>query len=170
MISCNWLELRVHVRVPVVVTDVLCNRALAPVVQKLDSATHIINRSLSSEVLWKPFVLSSGLWFIWWIALSSFWTTGAWLSNLLLKHFTLIGTSTKLTRAYHLWFLAIVHIPNFHGCLFHMLEQTLPKLRWISIKPTAHKELSLKILWVNWRGGFVLLNSKWTSKLAKLTT
>ena len=27
MISCNWLKLRVHVRVPVVVTDVLCNRA-----------------------------------------------------------------------------------------------------------------------------------------------
>ena len=28
MISCNRLKLRVHVRVPVVVTDVLCNRAL----------------------------------------------------------------------------------------------------------------------------------------------
>ena len=27
MISCNWLKLRVHIRVPVVVTDVLCNRA-----------------------------------------------------------------------------------------------------------------------------------------------
>ena len=27
MISCNWLKLRVHVRVPIVVTDVLCNRA-----------------------------------------------------------------------------------------------------------------------------------------------
>ena len=79
-------------------------------------------------MLWKPFELSSGLWFIRWITLSSFWTAGAWLSNLLLKHFTLIGASTKLTRAYHLWFLAIVNIPNFHGCLFHMLEQTLPKL------------------------------------------
>ena len=30
MISCNWLKLRVHVRVPVVVMDVLCNRALMP--------------------------------------------------------------------------------------------------------------------------------------------
>ena len=79
-------------------------------------------------MLWKPFALSNGLWFIRWIALSSFWTAGTWLSNLLLKHFTLIGASTKLTRAYHLWFLAIVNIPNFHGCLFHMLEQTLPKL------------------------------------------
>ena len=28
MISCNWLKLRVHVRVPAVVTDVLCSRAL----------------------------------------------------------------------------------------------------------------------------------------------
>ena len=30
VISCNWLKLRVHVRVPVVVTHVLCNRAQAP--------------------------------------------------------------------------------------------------------------------------------------------
>ena len=97
------------------------------------------------------------------------WTAGAWSSNLLPRYFTLIGISTKLTTAYHLWFLVIVYIPNFHGCLFHMLEQTSPKLRWISIQHTAHKELSLRILWVNWRGGFVLLESRWTLKLGKLT-